>query len=56
MLSAELEVMPESELRLVNSNEFDDGDVASFISDSPQGAPRPREKGFSGTLLSSSHE
>ena len=48
---AELEVLPESELRVVNTNEHDDYDVASFIIDSPDGVSRAKEKGFVGTVL-----
>ena len=54
LLFAELEVLPESELRVVNTNEFDDFDVASFVVESPAGAPRAKERGFVGTVLAGS--
>ena len=54
VILADLEVLPESELRVVNSNEFDDHDVASFVVDSPEAVPRARETGFTGTVLTSS--
>lgn len=51
---AELEVLPESELRVVNTNEFDDFDVASFVVESPNGVSRAKERGFTGTVLTGS--
>ena len=51
---AELEVLPESELRVVNTNEFDDFDVASFVVESPNRVSRAKERGFTGTVLTGS--
>lgn len=50
-LRAELEVLPESELRVVSSEEHDDADVASFVEFSDKPTASAKERGFAGTVL-----
>jgi hypothetical protein len=49
-LAADLKVLPESEVRVVNTKEFDDEDVASFVSGDGTKRVKPKEVGFGDTL------
>ena len=47
---AELVILPEAELWVVNTEQHDDTDFASFV-DSPAKGSQARERGFAGTVL-----